>query len=462
MSEEMNSNFENNSFEHGQQNGYASYAGYMNEQEHSESKTANAVFEQPPKKPKKKGGAVKIAALALCCALLGGGIGGVIGAKISFTKQKENSTSSIVMRGERENTVINIKNIDTNSMLTAAEVYAQNVNSTVGITTAVTTNFWGYQTTAAASGSGFIISNDGYVLTNYHVIEEASSIKVTTYSGESYDATLIGYDESNDVAVLKIDAENLSPVVIGNSDNMNVGDSVVAIGNPLGELTFSLTTGAVSALDREVTLSSGTTMELIQTDCAINSGNSGGALFNMYGEVIGITNAKYSSSSSSEASIDNIGFAIPMNDVYGIVTSIIEKGYISKPYIGISVSDVSEETQSYGLPEGAAVKSVEENSPAAAAGLQVNDIITMVGDRSISGSSDLVDAIGKASVGEELTLSVYRSGNTIEIKVTVGENIQSALAQEEQTQQNQQQNSQQYGYGYGQYGIPGFGFGYGG
>ena len=157
---------------------------------------------------------------------------------------------------------------------------------------------------------------------------------------------------------MKIDAEGLTPVVLGDSDNLNVGDQVVAIGNPLGELTFSLTTGVVSALNREVTLSSNVTMNLIQTDCAINSGNSGGALFNLYGEVIGITNAKYSSSSSSsEASIDNIGFAIPLNHVKNIVKSIIETGSITKPYIGVTVSSVSSEAQGYGLPTGAAVRS---------------------------------------------------------------------------------------------------------
>lgn len=153
-------------------------------------------------------------------------------------------------------------------------------------------------------------------------------------------------------------------MVLGDSDNLNVGDPVVAIGNPLGELTFSLTSGAVSALDREITLSSSLTMNLIQTDCAINSGNSGGALFNLYGEVVGITNAKYSGSgSSSEASIDNIGFAIPINQVRSIVESIIENGYIVKPYIGVTVGNVSDEMQSYGLPQGAAVRSVTEDGP---------------------------------------------------------------------------------------------------
>ena len=482
MNEEMNNSYENNSSEQSYENQHVSYNSYVNEESANQSAGASqsaemnqgTPFAQPqqpeqsfemPKKHKKSGAAAKVAALALCCALVGGVCGGAIGAKIVPQSGKA-SASSTVLQGNRENTVIDVKSIDTSKQLTAAEVYARNVNSTVGVTTSITsTNFWGYQTTAAASGSGFIISEDGYIVTNYHVIEGAESVKVTTYSGESYDATVVGYDESNDVAVLKIDATGLSPVVIGDSDNMNVGDSVVAIGNPLGELTFSLTSGSVSALNREITLSSNVTMDLIQTDCAINSGNSGGALFNMYGEVIGITNAKYSSSSSSEASIDNIGFAIPMNRVYGIVKSIIENGYIAKPYIGVSAADVSTETQSYGLPKGAAIKSVTEDGPAAKAGLQVNDIVTMVGDKEITCANDLVDVVSEASSGDVLKMTVYRSGSTVEIDVTVGEKIQSALANEQTAQdqqsqqgQNNQQSSGQYSYGYG---IPGFG-GFGG
>ena len=266
------------------------------------------------------------------------------------------------------------------------------------------------------------------------MVENSNSITVAMYNGDTYDATLIGYDESNDVAVLKVDAEGLSPVVLGDSDNLNVGDSVVAIGNPLGELTFSLTAGLVSAKDREVTLSNSLTMDLIQTDCAINSGNSGGALFNLYGEVIGITNAKYSSSSSSSASIDNIGFAIPINHVLPIVKSIIEKGYISKPYVGISVSDVNKQTQLYGIPAGAAVQAVSDDSPAAEAGLQAGDVITSVNGTEITGSSDLVSLVSASSIGDTLTMTVYRQGSTIELTVTVGEQVQSALANE-QTQQ---------------------------
>ena len=340
-----------------------------------------------------------------------------------------------MLQGIRENSVLNTVTVDTGKEMTAAEVYAANVNSTVGITTSITTNYWGFQTTSAAAGSGFILTEDGYILTNYHVVENSSSITVAMYNGDTYDATLIGYDESNDVAVLKVDAEGLSPVVLGDSDNLNVGDSVVAIGNPLGELTFSLTAGLVSAKDREVTLSNSLTMDLIQTDCAINSGNSGGALFNLYGEVIGITNAKYSSSSSSStASIDNIGFAIPINHVLSIVKSIIEKGYISKPYVGVSVSDVNQQTQLYGIPAGAAVQAVSDDSPAAKAGLQAGDVITSVNGTEITGSSDLVNLVSEAAIGDMLTMTVYRQGSTIELTVTVGEQVQSAQANK-QTQQ---------------------------
>lgn len=356
---------------------------------------------------------------------------------------EESTQASVVYEGSRESSIINIAQIDTSKQMTPAEVYAQNVNSTVGIRTSITTNYWGYQTQSAAAGSGFILSADGYVLTNYHVVENSDSITVSLYNGEEYDATLVGCDQSNDIAVLKIDAEGLTPVVLGDSDNLNVGDQVVAIGNPLGELTFSLTTGAVSALNREVTLSSNVTMDLIQTDCAINSGNSGGALFNLYGEVIGITNAKYSSSSSgSEASIDNIGFAIPMNHVKNIVKSIIETGSITKPYIGVTVTAVSSEAQAYGLPTGAAVRSVEEDSPAAKGGLEANDIITEVNGTAITSSSDLVSYVGEQAPGDELKLKVYRQGKTLDITVTIGEKTQSAMPT---TQDDAQQSQQSQG-----------------
>ena len=394
-----------------------------------------------PKKKKKKFPWGVILIVALCCSLLGGamGAGGVLFVQHFQAEEEEEVPEqdiSYIMQGIRENAVIEMVDIPTGELMTPAEVYAANVNSTVGITTSVTTNFWGYQSTSAASGSGFIISDNGYILTNFHVIEDSSSISVSMYNGDSYDATLIGYDESNDIAVLKIEAEGLTPVILGDSDNLNVGDSVVAIGNPLGELTFTLTSGAISAKDREVTFSSNTTMNLLQTDCAINSGNSGGALFNLYGEVVGVTNAKYGTSSGSSASIDNIGFAIPINSILNIVESIIEKGCISKPYIGISVLDVSAETQAYGIPAGAAVQSITENSPAAQAGLQRGDIITAVDGKAMT-STELVSFVSSASVGQQIVFSIYRQGETLEITVDIGEQIQSTLEQqqEQQTQQ---------------------------
>ena len=447
--------------------------------------SASQPASQPEPAPQKKSGkAGKVVALLLACALVGGGSGWGAAAlaqknsSAAAAPTAASSDASVMLEGQRQTAAMQVASVDTSKLLTASEVYAQNVNSTVGITTSITTNYFGYQTTAAAAGSGFILTQDGYILTNYHVVESSDSIKVTTYDGTSYDAQLIGYDESNDVAVLKVDANDLTPVVLGDSDSVSVGDSVVAIGNPLGELTFSLTAGAISALDRPVTLSSGTTMNLMQTDCAINSGNSGGALFNMYGEVIGITNAKYSSSSSSsEASIDNIGFAIPINQVRSIVESIIQNGYIIKPYIGVSVSDVSSESQSYGLPQGAAVRSVVENSPAAEAGLQENDIITAANGDAITGSNDLVKLVKAASAGDALELTVYRQGQTVTVTLTVGEQKQDALPAQttDDTQSDSQnpysqydqygdqygsQNGDQYGQQYG--GSFPFGFSFGG
>ena len=394
---------------------------------------------EPKSAKKKKRSWVLPLVVALCCLLSGAcGVGGVLMVQHIQAQQVEEvpeENVSHVLQGIRENSVIEIVQVGTGTQMTPAEVYAANVNSTVGITTSVTTNFWGYQSTSAASGSGFIISDDGYILTNFHVIEDSDSISVSMYNGDSYEADLIGYDESNDIAVLKIEAEGLVPVILGDSDNLNVGDSVVAIGNPLGELTFTLTSGAISAKDREVTFSNNMSMNLLQTDCAINSGNSGGALFNLYGEVIGVTNAKYSTSSNSSASIDNIGFAIPINSIMNIVESIIEKGYISKPYIGISVLDVSAETQAYGIPAGAAIQAVSEDGPAAQAGLQKGDVITAVDGKTMT-SKELVSYIGESSVGQEMVFSIYRQGEELEITVYVGEQIQNVIEQEQQ--QNQQ------------------------
>ena len=224
-------------------------------------------------------------------------------------------------------------------------------------------------------------------------------------------------------ACIGIAVRDMCPV---KPDELVVGQDVLAIGNPLGELTFSLTRGCVSALNREITLSGSLRMKLIQTDCAINAGNSGGALFNYYGEVVGITNAKYSGS-GRETSVDNIGFAIPVNTVIGIVEQIMTSGQIASPYIGVTVSNVSEDLLAYGVPAGANVNSVAEESPAAEAGLQERDIITAVDGQSIGGYEELSDCIRSHKAGDTLKLSVYRQGETLEISVVVGENVKPAL-----------------------------------
>ena len=325
------------------------------------------------------------------------------------------------------------------SELSPADLYEQNVNSTVGITiSGETSSRYGYGYTYQASGSGFIITSDGYILTNYHVISGSKSVTVATYDHNTYDAKVIGYDASNDIAVIKIDAENLAPVTLGDSDTLRVGESVYAIGNPLGELTFSLTGGIVSALSRNVQTEAGTSM-------SINSGNSGGALFNTRGEVIGITNAKYSSSGmGSEAEIDNIGFAIPINSVKRIVTSIIENGYVLKPYIGITVSPLSEETANItGIKAGAVVQDVTEDAPADKAGLKSHDVIVKVGDTDINDSNDLVQVISKSDPGDVLTFHIYRQGQEITLDVEIGSKTESALKDEEEAEEENAEPQEQ-------------------
>lgn len=395
-------------------NGTSNFTGYQ----YTVSQTPQA-----PKKKQHRGGAW-VVALALCFAILGGAIGGGTVWLLTHnnTTSAGGSSSTTIQQGRHENVTVDINEIETGKLMTAAEVYAKNVNSTVGIQTSITsTNLWGQQTTSAASGSGFILTADGYIVTNYHVIQNANSVTVSTYGGASYNAKIVGYDESNDLAVLKIEATGLSPVVLGSSEKLNVGDTVLAIGNPLGELTFSLTTGVVSALNREVTFSGGTVMDLLQTDCAINSGNSGGALFNLYGEVVGITNAKYSGSSSSGASIDNIAFAIPIDSVRAIVESIIGKGYYAKPVIGVSVTDVDENSRQLGIPAGAWVKEVTAGGAAEAAGIQANDVITAINGTEISGVSDLKRILAKASAGDELSLVIWRKNRSLTLTVVVRE-----------------------------------------
>ena len=409
------------------------------------------VYEAEPPKQKKRKGAARFVALGLCCALIGGLAGG--GGVLAYNHFAGGSTT--IYQGSAPTTAVNLASVDGHTVLTPEEIYAANLGAAVGVNGDVTTNAWGYTVRNAVSGSGFVISSNAtssYIVTNYHVINNVQDIKVFFSNGDSYDATLVGGEEDNDIAVLRIEVGNLQTVTLGDSDALNVGENVYAIGNPLGELTFTFTGGYVSAKDRSVTMSDGTVMNMLQTDTAINNGNSGGPLFNEYGQVIGIVSAKLSISSSSEASVEGLGFAIPINDVRDMITSIIENGYVTgKPSMGILLDDVPQAAQQYGVPAGAEVLAILDGSGADNGGLQVGDIITAVNGTEVSGSSDLQSAVSEFSAGDTVTLSIYRNGETTTVDVTLDEenternqamdelNQEYSASQQQQSQQQQQQ-----------------------
>lgn len=322
--------------------------------------------------------------------------------------------------------------------LTPGAVYAQNVKAVVAISNqALTTNIYGQVSQTASSGSGFIISEDGYVVSNYHVVEDANKLTVITFDGTEYDAQLVGFDATNDLAVLKIEAEGLSYVKLGSSDALSVGDQVMAIGNPLGELTSTLTVGYVSAKDREVN-TDGTYLNMLQTDAAINSGNSGGPLFNCFGEVVGITTAKYSGTSNSGATIEGIGFAIPIDDVEGMIEDLINQGYVSGAYLGVMVRDMdSSVSQAYGLPMGAYVDQVTQGSCAEAAGIKAKDIIIGLAGQKINSMSQLTRALRDLEPGETTTITVYRGGAQLDLAITLDEKPKNTQ-QEQPTEPNEQ------------------------
>ena len=419
-----------------------------------------------PQKKKKGKGAVRVIALILACALIGGGAGFGGAALYAYffptevqaappepsesTTLHENNTPPV--------TSVRVEQADGLTPMSLSEIYKAYANSCVVITCQVTytTNSWygPYSGTATSAGSGFVISDNGYIITNYHVIDNADVIKVTFYDGTEYEAKYVGGEESNDLAVLKIDASGLTPVVLGDSDTLEVGATVSTIGNALGSLSFSQTSGAVSGLGRSVTYSDGSIISMIQTDCTINSGNSSGPLFDQYGRVVGITSAKYSNNAdSSSAAIENIGFAIPINDVKNIVTDIMEHGYVIRPYMGVIVATVTQEyAQIFGWPYGAYVNSVEEDSCAAKAGIRKGDIITKVGDTEVTSNPGLTIAKNKYAPGDTVDVTVYRNGEEIVLSLTfdASENpteSEQAPAQTQRPQGNNQGGYSSYPYG---------------
>ncbi|MBO5323825.1 MAG: trypsin-like peptidase domain-containing protein [Oscillospiraceae bacterium] len=311
------------------------------------------------------------------------------------------------------NSVSGTPNAGQDGGLTPGQVYAQNVKAVVAISNQATTNIYGQITETASSGSGFIISEDGYVVTNYHVAEGATKLTVILHDSTEYVAKLVGYDAGNDVALLKVEATGLPYVKLGSSKDLIVGDQVVAIGNPLGQLTNSLTVGYVSALERGIN-TGGAKINMIQTDAAINSGNSGGPLFNMKGEAVGITTAKYSGTSNSGATIEGISFAIPFDDVLKKITDLMEYGYLRGAYLGITVSDDES-------GQGAKVREVSAGYCAEKAGMQAGDVIQSLGGYPVTCMNDLGRALEHFSAGDTIQVQVLRNGKQVVLELTLDE-----------------------------------------
>ena len=312
---------------------------------------------------------------------------------------------------------------------TSVAVAEKVLPSVVGITvTYQISSLFGGSSTGEATGSGIIISEDGYIVTNNHVISsestssfyaisEAKGIKVNLYNdAESYEATVVGTDAYTDLAVLKIEKTGLTAAVIGNSDTAKVGEFVMAVGNPLG-MDYSVTSGIISALNREITADDGTVYTAIQTDAAINSRNSGGALVNAKGELIGINTMKFLGNG-----IEGIGFAIPVSSATEIINQLIEFQTVKRPYIGISASAVDSNTaKRYNLPEGIYIESVDEGSSAEKAGLQVSDIITKIEGQNVKSVNELNKIKFTYNIGDTVKLTVYRNGEEIEVPVVLSE-----------------------------------------
>lgn len=347
------------------------------------------------------------AALAVC---FGTGYGGAVLAMRNGSASRV--VTNMVERGGEAN-------ITTNDF---TAVSAQVAPSVVVITTEsmVTSNNWfGGQYVQSGAGSGVVITDDGYILTCNHVVSGASNIKVTLNDDTEYSATLVGGDDTTDVAVLKIDATGLTPATIGDSDSLAVGQNVLAVGNPLGELGGTITSGIISALNREVTVES-KTMSLIQMDASVSPGNSGGALFNTNGELIGIVNAK-----SSGDYAEGLGFAIPINTAYDVAMDLIQSGYVTgRPQLGISVITVDDAATAarYGVTSaGIYIAQVNEGSGAEKAGLQVGDRIVSVDNTLVESSNDVVSMIQEKSVGDKVSIQIARNGQMLTVEVELGE-----------------------------------------
>lgn len=355
----------------------------------------------------------------VCCGVLGGGLG--FGGGWLASSLSGNTTTLLQSNASK----IEVQTVDAGTEMSVQQVAALNQPSVVEIQTEMVTNgSFLQQYVQTGAGSGIIISQDGYIVTNNHVIEDATSIMVRTSDGTSYSAQLVGTDSRTDIAVLKIDATGLQPVTLGNSDNLNVGDTAIAIGNPLGELGGTVTNGIISALDRTIVLDN-EEMTLLQTNAAINPGNSGGGLFNSRGELIGMVVAK-----SSGEDIEGLGFAIPSNLVSQIAQELINNGYVTgRPALGVTVVNItsSQLAMQYGVNSlGVYISEVSSGSAAEQAGLQVGDRIISVDDRVVESYTDLSSILDDHAVGDTIEILVGRNGTTVTVSLTLQEMTQTA------------------------------------
>ena len=388
---------------------------------------------QPPKKKKKfNGKRVARSAVALVLAAAMGFAGGFVGAKFGGSGKvviQQAAPSSTASSSDSADSDITAAS-SSGTGLTTEQVADMVSPSVVVITTEQVVysqwSWYGQNQVESGAGSGVIISSDGYILTCAHVVDGASNITVTI-NDKDYTATLVGEDTTSDIAVIKIDANGLTPATVGDSDSLKVGQNVMAVGNPLGELGGTVTGGMISALNRSVTIqgsSSVNTMSLIQMDASVSPGNSGGGLFNMNGELVGIVNAK---SSSSDA--EGLGFAIPINDAIKVAQELLENGYVTgRPYLGITylaVTDAQTASQLGVNAYGVYVVEVVKGGPAEKAGLQAGDRIVSVDGTEIASKDDLGTLMQKHAAGDTLSITIAPEGQMQTVNVTLGEKTAS-------------------------------------
>lgn len=396
-----------------------------NQNIHDNYENINAEFNPQQNESKKK---TNKTILILCGCFILAGIGG-FGGTMTALSLNGGAGKAVLYQSVTNTEKNSTKDNSDSDAMTVKEVAAATANSVVEIQTeSVSTNPFFSQAVTSGAGSGVILSKDGYIVTNNHVIEGANKVTVKTKDGKSYNAKFIGTDKTTDLAVIKIEAENLTPAVLGKSADLEVGDIAIAIGNPLGELGGTVTSGIISALDREIDVDN-QSMHLLQTSAAINPGNSGGGLFNGKGELIGIVNAK-----SGGENIEGLGFAIPIDRAKPVIESLMENGYVKgRPSLGVvlqSASSINSDKENVYIAE------VEKGKAADKAGLKVGDQILKADGKNISSASDVKDAIDAHKAGDTMTFTILRENETKEIKVTLGE----ASTNNETTKQSYQYN----------------------